>query len=296
MELRQLEYFVTVAEEANFTRAAEKLHVAQPGISAQIRRLERELGEELFDRAGRTVRLTEVGDAVLPYARAALAAVTGTRLAVDELTGLVRGRVAVGTVSSTSTLDLPALLSSFHDAHPAVEITLLEQASDALVDALRAGRLDVAIVALGAYELPPDLRGQVIAEQPVVAVMAVGKAPATRRTIPLEDLRDQPLICMPEGTGIRSCLDDACAKAGFVPHIAFEAGNPALLASLAAKGLGTAILPGSVAKGQTGLRALTITKPKLRGRLVFAWRADGPISPAARALVELARRTLKFTV
>lgn len=295
MELRQLEYFAAVAEEANFTRAAEKLHVAQPGISAQIRRLERELGEELFDRTGRTVRLTEVGAAVLPYARAALAAVAGTRLAVDELTGLVRGRVAVGTVSSTNTLDLPALLSSFHDAHPAVEITLVEQASDALVDSVRAGRLDVAIIALGAHELPPDLRSQIITEQPVVAVMATGEAPGTRKTITVDDLRDRPLICMPQGTGIRSCLDEACTKAGFTPHIAFEAGNPALLADLAAKGLGTAILPESVAKGQSGLRALTITKPKLRGRLVFAWRADGPISPAARALVDLARHTLKFT-
>jgi DNA-binding transcriptional LysR family regulator len=91
MELRQLAYFVTVAEEANFTRAAAKLHVAQPGVSAQIRRLERELGQQLLDRSARAVRLTEVGAAVLPYARAALQAVDGARLAVDELTGLLRG-------------------------------------------------------------------------------------------------------------------------------------------------------------------------------------------------------------
>src|SRR3954467_2389851 len=102
MELRQLEYFVTVVEEAGFTRAAERVHVAQPGVSAQIRRLERELGQELLDRSGRSVRLTEVGAAVLPYARAALAAVDGVRLAVDELTGLLRGQVAIGTVTSHS--------------------------------------------------------------------------------------------------------------------------------------------------------------------------------------------------
>ncbi|HEX6445096.1 MAG TPA: LysR family transcriptional regulator, partial [Streptosporangiales bacterium] len=89
MELRQLRYLVTVAEEANFTRAAARLHVAQPGVSAQVRRLERELGQELLDRSGRTVRLTEVGEAVLPYARAALSAVDGARRAVDELSGLV---------------------------------------------------------------------------------------------------------------------------------------------------------------------------------------------------------------
>lgn len=100
MELHELEYLVAVAEEASFTRAAGRVHVAQPGVSAQIRRLEREFGEELFDRSGRTVRLTEVGSAVLPYARAALRAVDAARLAADELTGLVSGRVMVGMVTA----------------------------------------------------------------------------------------------------------------------------------------------------------------------------------------------------
>src|ERR1700716_1395811 len=139
MELRQLEYFVAVVEEANFTRAAAKVHVAQPGVSAQIRRLERELGQTLLDRSGRTVRLTDVGAAVLPYARAALAAVAGARLAVDELAGLMRGRVAVGMVTSGFAVVLSDLLADFHQEHPAVEITLSEANSDSLLDALRKG-------------------------------------------------------------------------------------------------------------------------------------------------------------
>src|ERR1700722_19343700 len=98
MELRHLRYFVTVVEEASFTRAATRLHVAQPGISAQIRQLERELGEELFDRSGRPLRLTQAGEAVLPYARDALAAADGVRRMVDEMSGLLRGRVALGMV------------------------------------------------------------------------------------------------------------------------------------------------------------------------------------------------------
>ena len=110
MELRQLEYLVSVAEEASFTKAAVRVHVAQPGVSAQVRRLERDLGEELLDRSGRAVRLTDVGAAVLPYARAALGAIAGARLAVDELTGLMRGHVAVWTVTSSPSL-LPDLLA-----------------------------------------------------------------------------------------------------------------------------------------------------------------------------------------
>src|SRR3954453_1160274 len=126
MELRQLEYLVAVAEEASFTRAAARVHVAQPGVSAQVRRLEPELGQQLFDRSGRTVRLTEVARSVLPHARAALAAVAAARTAVDELAGLVRGHVAVGMVTACASVDLTDLLASFHRLHPGVEISLSE--------------------------------------------------------------------------------------------------------------------------------------------------------------------------
>src|SRR5690348_5879990 len=113
MELRHLQYLVAVAEEANFTRAAARVHVAQPGVSAQIRQLERELGQQLLDRSGRRVTVTAAGAAVLPHARAALAAVTAVRDAVDELTGLLRGRISIGTVTSISSegFDLPVLLA-----------------------------------------------------------------------------------------------------------------------------------------------------------------------------------------
>ncbi len=293
MELRQLEYFVAVAEEANFTRAAARVHVAQPGVSAQIRRLERELGQQLFDRSGRTVRLTEVGAAVLPYARAALGAVEGVRLAVDELTGLVRGRVAVGMVASSSAVDLPDLLAGFHRRHPDVEITLSEANSDRLVDALLGGRLDVAVVGLGA-EVPPGVETHVVADEVLVAAVSHDHALADRPTIAVCGLRDLPLITLLPGTGLRSRLDEACAAAGFQPRSAFEASDPQVLAQLAARGLGVAVLPASLATARAArLRGIPITDPEIHGRLAVAWRTTGPISPAARALINHARATLK---
>ena len=120
MELRQLEYLVAVVEEASFTRAAARLHVAQPGVSAQIRQLERELGHALLDRSTRTVQLTEAGAAVLPHARAALQAVANARVAIDELVGLLRGHVSVGTVAARGPVDLPGWLADFHRDHPGV--------------------------------------------------------------------------------------------------------------------------------------------------------------------------------
>lgn len=291
MELRQLEYFVTVAEEHNFTRAAEKVHVAQPGVSAQIRRLERELGQELLDRSGRAVRLTEVGAAVLPYARAALAAVDGARLAVDQLTGLLRGHVAVGTVTSHN-VDLPGLLAAFHQDHPAVDITLSEDNTDQLLDGLHTGRLDAAIVSLGAAT-PTGLDVQVVTDQPIVAAVSYDHELAIHQAISLDTLRGRPLISLPRGTGLRARLDEACATVGFTPRIAFEASEPETLAQLAAHGLGAAILPGGFAQSRSDqLRTITINRPALRGRLVFAWRADGPSSPAGRVLVSRVRAAL----
>jgi DNA-binding transcriptional LysR family regulator len=146
MELHQLEYFVAVAEEASFTRAASRVHVAQPGVSAQVRRLESELGQQLLDRSGRSVRLTEVGSAVLPFARAALDAVANARLAVDDLAGLVRGQVTAGMVSGCALPVLAELLAGFHDRHPGVAIALVEDNSDRLVERLRDGRLDLALI------------------------------------------------------------------------------------------------------------------------------------------------------
>ncbi len=285
MELRQLEYLVAVADEASFTRAAARLHVAQPGVSAQIRQLERELGQDLLDRSGRAVRVTEAGAAVLLYARAALGAVAGARLAVDELTGLVRGHVAVGMVVACSSFDLANLLADFHRDHPAVEIALSEANTDELVEGLNTGRLDLAFVGLG-DTTPPGIEIQLVADEPLVAAVSKDDVLAARKTTTLEALVDRSLMSLPRGTGLRTCLDDACARSGLEPNISLEASNLGILAELASRGLGVAILPESVALANAEkLHAIEVTHPRMRGRLALAWRSAGSISPAARALI-----------
>jgi DNA-binding transcriptional LysR family regulator len=292
MELRHLHYFVTVVEEASFTKAAERLRVAQPGVSAQVRQLERELGEELLDRSGRSVRLTHAGAAVLPFARDALAAADGARQVIDEVRGLLRGRVAIGMVTACGAGEVPNLLAGFHRAHPDVEITLTEANSDELLGGIRAGDLDLAWVGL-AGPPPAGVDTQVVVDEPLVAAVGYGDAFAARSTIRLSELRHRPLISLPRGTGLRACLDDACAVAGFSPTIAFEANSPGMLAQLAGQGLGTAILPTSVAAAMTEqVRALTVRSPSLRSRVEIAWRTDGHISTAAAALIRHARRYL----
>ncbi|WP_167101607.1 LysR family transcriptional regulator [Mycobacterium sp. DL592] len=291
MDIRQLEYLVAVVEEANFTRAAQRVHVAQPAVSAAIARLERELGQPLLDRARRAVTTTAAGEAVLPHARAALTAVADVRRAVEELSDLVRGSVSIGTVTAHN-VDMPALLAEFHRAHPAVEITLCSDDSDALIDGVRSGRLDLAIASLGADEVPDGLAVEVATDEAIDAAVHPSDPWRGCTSVPLTALADRPLIALPRGTGIRRRLDDACAAAGVTPRIAFEAGNPMELADLAARGLGTAILPQSVSRHRSDLHAVALT-PELRGRLVLAWRAHGPVSPAARVLIGLARDHLR---
>jgi DNA-binding transcriptional LysR family regulator len=293
MELRQLEYLVAVAEEANFTRAAERIHVAQPAVSAQIQRLERELGQTLVDRSRRAVRLTAAGEAVLPHARVALAAVRAMGVAADEVSQLVRGTVTIGTVTSHN-VDIPQLLADFHADHPNVEITLGTETSDNLIENVRTGRLDVAIASVGPDEVPDGLSIEVVTDEAIKAAVCLADPLAERKKIRLADLRDRTLIALPVGAGIRNQFDRACAKAGVAPRIAFEASTPLALADLAGRGLGVAIVPASVPGGRADLHALTFV-PELRGRLVLVWRSAGPISPAARVLIDRARRLLRVS-
>ena len=293
MELRQLEYFVAVAEEANFTRAAARVHISQSGVSAQIRQLERELGQSLFDRSGRSVRLTDVGAAMLPYARDALDAAANARLAVDQLAGLVRGQVTVGMVSGCSIPIVPELVAGFHDLYPGVGITLAEEDSDRLIELLHDGRVDLALIGT-AGAASGGVEGVVVADEALVAAVNPGDPLAGRTSVTLSGLRDRPLISLPRGTGVRAALDAACADAGFEPRVVLEASALAMVAQLAGRGLGVAILPTSAAQSHLpALHVLDISRPRMRSRLEIVWDASTPTNPAARVLIDHARTFLR---
>ncbi|WP_225729857.1 MULTISPECIES: LysR family transcriptional regulator [unclassified Nocardia] len=289
MELRRLEYFVAVVEEANFTRAADRMHVAQSGLSAQIRKLEGDLGAVLLDRSARAVVPTEAGRAVLPYARAALQAYSDARQAVAELTGLVRGHLRLGVTASVSAFDLPQLLADFHRAHPGVEITLSENGPELALELLRSGRLDLTLVGLGPA-LPDGVVVEIVADEPVVAVVA---ATEPEGAATLAALAERDLICLPPGGGLRAEFDSACARAGFAPRVVFEAGDPHMLARLAGCGLGVAILPLSVARRHPDVRATPIEGLSLRARIGLAHRGEPTVSPAARAFLRHIRNALQ---
>ena len=286
MDLRQLEYFVAVAEEANFTRAADRVHITQSGVSAQIRQFERELGADLFDRSGRTVRLTPAGAAALPHARAALAAAQAIRTACDDVNGLVRGQLRIGMVTGCTVTPLFDALASFHRLHPCIEITLTEQNSEVLIENVRSGQADVALAAM-AGEVPDGLGSLTIISEDLVAAVPPEHALARRESVTLRRLTSYPLICLPAGTGIRGVLDQACAAAGIRPEIDLQATAPGAVMDLAARGLGVAVLSASMTAEHEGLRSVRIRGIKVAAMLALIWRKDE--GPVVRALLQNCR-------
>jgi DNA-binding transcriptional LysR family regulator len=288
MELHQLRYVVAVAEEGSFTAAAQRELVAQPAVSAAVRTLERELGVQLFRRGRSGAQPTEAGVAVLAHARAALAAVAAARDVADEVTGLLRGRVAVGMVVGCTSTVLADLLADFAAAHPAVEVVLVEGSGADLLAALSTGRLDLAWV--GRAQPPPSgVETAVLYEEEQVAVLPLA-GPPRGRALPVAELADHRLVALPPGTGGRAAIDAACAAAGVVPVVACEATGLEMVCLLAERGLGTGIVPASVAAAAADrLRALRLDPP-VSSRIELAWRTGGPSSPAGAALLAVARR------
>ncbi|MEV4558274.1 LysR substrate-binding domain-containing protein [Kitasatospora sp. NPDC049285] len=286
MELRQLEYFVAVAEERNFTRAAERVHISQSGVSAQIRQLERELGAELFDRSARTVTLTVAGKAALEHARAALAASRAVGQAVGEVTDLIRGRLTVGMVLGCTVTPFFDALAAFHRAHPGVELALQEADSEQLTEAVRTGALDLALIGC-AGTTPDGLDAHTVISERLVAAVPPGHPLAAAGRADLAELLAHPLICMPVGTGLRGVLDQACAARGLTPRIALQAGAAEAIADLAARGLGVALLSRSMAAAFPQLTPVPLTDVTTPALLTLVNRPSPP--PALRALLTALR-------
>jgi len=293
MDLRQLSYFVAVAEEGQFTRAAVRVSVAQLAVSAQIRQLKAELGEPLFHRHQRAVRLTVAGESLLPHARAALAAADQGRDTVASLRGVLHGRLEVG-VAGPVDHRFAEVLGDFHRAHPAVEVAFIQRQNEPLLEAVADGDVDVAIVGVGAQPVPPRVATRVVATEPLVLAVRHGDPLSSRSTITISQLREQPMITLVRGSGLRTVLEDACHNAGFAPRITAETGELASLVELAAEGLGVAVVPRSATDG-ADVAVVRITRPHLQRRTALAWN-ETATSPAGRAFLALANQRFDSSV
>jgi LysR family transcriptional regulator, hydrogen peroxide-inducible genes activator len=241
MELHQLRYFCAVAETGSFSRAAEHSHVAQPSLSQQILKLEDELGARLFDRLGRSVRLTDVGKAFLPRARAVLRELEAAKGDVVERKDSVAGSLTVGVIPTIAPYFLPRRLASFTRQFSQAHVTIVEEITPILLDRLRASTADVAVLALPVrgheFETFPLLT------EPLFAALPKKHQLSGRRSLGLKDLRKEPFLLLRDGHCFRDTAVAACDRARLSPRIIFESGQFSSILSMVGTGMGVSIVP-----------------------------------------------------
>jgi DNA-binding transcriptional LysR family regulator len=280
MELRQLATFVAVAEEGSFTRAADRLHVVQSAVSAGVRNLEKELGTMLFDRSTHSVKLTDAGHALLPEARATLAAAQAARDAVDEARGGLRGTVVLGTMQAQGmrAIDLAAILAAFRAEHHAVEVKIRHAGgSSEMAREVREGRLDLAFVALPGNG-PPGVELTPLASEPIVLAVPASHPLAESTDVELSQLGDEPMVDLPAGWGIRIAVERAFAAAGITRTVAYEVNDA------------VGMLPRSLVETTGDIVFVPIRDHRPEFKTAIAIPANRRLSAATRAMLETIKR------
>jgi DNA-binding transcriptional LysR family regulator len=289
VDSRQLEYFVAVAEELSFTRAAQRVFTVQSTVSAAIRALESDLKTTLFDRSTRRVVLSAAGQALLPEAKAALEALDRARAAVEEASSGLRGSIRIGTLARLSLVNMAELLGAFHRTHPLVEVQVATSptGSTGLADDVRHGRLDVALLGLPKPELSGlDVRD--IATVPFVALLPGSHPLAGHRAgVRLEELAGERFVDMPTGFGNRKLVDRAFDAIGMPRRIQVEVPELTTIPDYVRVGLGVAVVPDLELPEERGVAKLPINGTDLIWTLSVVTIAGRRPSRAVTALLDL---------
>jgi DNA-binding transcriptional LysR family regulator len=290
MEMRQLRYLVALAEERNFTRAAEREHIAQPALSQQVRKLEQTVGMALVERTTRHVAMTDAGNLLVARARRILAEVDAANAELQGLAGVQTGHVTIGAIHTMGPVDVALALAIFHGRHPRVELTVREEASEDLAEMLRIDQLDLAFLSVTERIESHGLALVQLVSEELVVVLPNDHRLARRRRIRMAELSGEQFISFRPGARLRELLFAAGEHAGFVPQVTLESNESGRIRRLVARGMGVAILPRSDAEApgaETTLAALV--DPPLHRDITLAWREDRRHSPAAAEFMRLAR-------
>lgn len=282
MELRQLRYFLAVAERLHFARAAESLHISQPTLSQQIRALEEELGVQLFQRNKRHVALTADGEALLAYARQLVALADDVREEFAERSGLRRGRVRLGATPTLGSHLVPRVIGGFFKMYPGLELTLCQDGSDGLVRQLEQGGLDLALLAEG--QEAQGIAFEPLLEEEIVVVLGPEHPLAGRASVRMEELREEGFILCGEGYRLRSLTLAACESAGFTPRTAVNGTDIHTALQFVQAGLGVTLAPRLAVEGVAGVAVARIEAPALKRTVGIAWNPQRYLSQAATAM------------
>jgi len=287
MELRQLRYFLAVADSLSFSRAAERLHLAQPTLSHQIKQLEQEINSPLFARVGRRVQLTPSGEMFRHYARRALKEIKSGTDAITEVEGLLQGALTMGVFHSFNSSLLPPILVQFTDAYPGVQVIVRQLATDDMEERLENGELNLGI----AYSPPATdkIDAEELLEEALVLVVGDKHPLSERERVHVADLQGHPLMLLTADFPSRRLIDENFSSVGVKPHIALQinAIEP-ILATVRTSRFAT-ILTARAARTVPGLRCVKLI-PAINRSVAIFWRRGGYRSAAARAMADLIRQ------
>ncbi len=301
MELDQLRYFCAIVDDGGFSRAARRIHVSQPSLSQQIRKLEDELGARLFDRLGRSVRLTELGRAFLPHARGVLRELEAARGDVLERKASIGGTICVGVIPTIAPYFLPPLLTAFSRLHPEARVTVVEEITPLLLEKLRAGGMDAALVALPLPVRSNEFEALPLLTEKLYAVLPARHPLARVRALSLGDLSQEPFLLLRDGHCFRETAVAACKRAHLNPRIVFESGQFSSILGMVGAGLGVSVVPEMAVEKHSGCRfvpladeraARTIGAITLKGKSSTRLQEAFLAHVRAQAPPDLARRPL----
>jgi len=294
MELNQLRYFIAVADALSFTEAAGRLHVSQPALSYQIKRLENELGARLFDRTSRKVSLTVDGRTFLPLARSVLLKVDEAARVMDERLGVETGQVTFGVIPSIGAYVVPHILASFRRNFPGIEVLLVEASALTLERKLLDGEVDFAIVTEPAA--PETLDVTPLMTEELLLVVPLHHSLAERESVALAELNEEDFVLLGGSFTLGTLVIDLCRRAGFEPKVAYQAGSLETVKSFVRHDLGIAVLP-SLAMlwpPEDSIVAIPFAVPLTR--VITLVRAKGRYATvASRALMVHVRTTILST-
>jgi LysR family cyn operon transcriptional activator len=289
MELRHLRYFTALASSLNFTRAAERVHVTQSTLSHQIRKLEDELGQPLFERAGKRVTLTEAGDTFLIYATRALKEVDHglgeLRTQAVSMSGVLR----VGTTHTFNLAFIPDCVAQFLARNPSVKVVVDELPADAIAAQLGAGQLDIGVTYKP--EAHVDLRFEPLFNEELVLVVGEGHALAPRKRLRMIELHQEPLVLLTKSFSTRRLLDECFTATGAEPNIIAEMNTVAAMLSVVRRIAAGTIVAANVIRESTGLRQVALEDPTPVRTPGLLFNADQQLARPTRAFVTLLRRT-----
>jgi LysR family hydrogen peroxide-inducible transcriptional activator len=294
MELRQLQYAIQIAIERNFSRAAEKLHIAQPSLSQQLSKLEKEIGVLLFQRSTNSVELTHAGSLFVEKSQKILDMVEQLKKEMEDISQMKKGRLVVGSMPITGSTILPFVVPVFQAAYPDIEITLVEETSSNLETLTMNGQTDISLLSLPLRE-DSLVYETLLEEEIVLAVPPLHRLAASKEPIRIEQLEKEAFIALKKGQGFRKLTLELCQKAGITPNIVFESSNMETVQSLVAAGMGIGFVPYLISKRSfSELSPIHLT---LEGRptrtLVIAYRKGRYISKAAEAFVSTMKEVMR---